>query len=237
MKYFSLLLTLFAWTARAGDSDFAVLEKAFSHGGPAVQQNVFRRGNKTIEVECYVEVPGQLKEFERVARDLPGWREWAFTDINQPAEGDGDYLLQLLDAPSLEPGKITALYYFNLIFFKKDRTRTFNVSAQTLPGSVLLRGESILSTSSALKSATVTAQAFPAKAKKDVLWIFVRGRVEFRSGFFYEALPERILLRELGDRLTKIASNFKRENDRIHSGAKRPPLSPPDLNRIQAPKE
>ncbi|MBY0369584.1 hypothetical protein K2X33_02790 [bacterium] len=210
----------------AEDATLTKLTKAFKDTAPPIQQKVERKGDKTLEVESLLEIAGDLASFEMVAKDLPHWRDWAFEKINNPGEGQSDYIVQLHDAVSKAPEQMTALFSFNLPFFGKNRTRSFHIQQSKIPAGYRIQAESLLNTNSALKSAKVVADAYLATTKKNMLWVAIHATVVFKSWLIYEALPEKVVLRELGDRLSTIVANFETESTRRKRGGPGLPARP-----------
>ncbi len=223
MKRLLSFLFLFGFTAAFADefklpSDqetLAVLKTAFAGKTEHSTRAVRRLGNKTLEVECLVAMHGDFTLFKKISSDYADWRNWVLVDINTPQPGQSDYLLQLHDLNYKSDKKmVSAKFNFNIPFFSKRRGRSFKVSTKGDAKSFTLTGETILNENSAVKMANGYMKAFPAEGKPGIIWISVKSIVIFSNGFFYEALPEKIVLREVGERLQYLVQNYQKEEQR-----------------------
>ncbi len=218
-----LLLFIFAtsaWGAISTPTDAEALPLLKTHlqgKTDHIVRLVRRLGNKTLEVDCFIALQGDLAAFKTITTDFKGWRDWALTDFNVPRDGSG-YVLQLNDLVQRDPGKVTATYVFNVPLFSKERARTFKVGKQEAPKSLTLTAEALVNPKSAVKAANAFMKVLPADGLPGTLWINVKAVVEFNNWFFYEALPEKILLREVGDRLTFLVENYEKEELRFKQG-------------------
>src|SRR5690606_15532083 len=102
----------------------------------------------------------------------------------------------------------------NLPFLKKNRARTFSLAASPSKGGFSIVGETSVNAKSSVKRARAFMKAYPSEKSPGVIWVMVKAVVEFRNWLVYEALPERVLLREVGDRLQYIVTNYETEESR-----------------------
>lgn len=196
----------------------ASMKTVFAGKTEHINRAVHRRGNKTLEVDSFVALNGDFNLFKKISADFADWRNWALVEINTPQPGQSDYLLQLHDL-NLKPNKmVSAKYSFNLPFFSKLRGRSFKTTVTNDAKSFTLIGETLLNENSAVKMANAYMKAFPAEGKPGVIWVNVKAVVVFTNGFFYEALPEKIVLREVGDRLQYLVQNYQEEEARRKGG-------------------
>jgi hypothetical protein len=179
-----------------------------------VDRKAKRLGNKVLQVDCFLSIAGDFETFKKVSSHLPGWRDWALIDINLPLPGQSEYILQLHDLLENTPSVMTSVFSFNIPFFKNHRSRSFNTTTTLNDKALLIVGETLPAEKSAVKRAKAFMKAFPGENKTSHIWVNVKAMVEFNSWFFYEALPEKVLLREVGDRLTYLAQNYQREESR-----------------------
>ena len=184
-----------------------------------VDRKAKRLGNKVLQVDCYLSIAGYFDTFKKVTSNLTGWRDWALIDINLPQPGQSDYILQLHDLLENTPKIMTSVFSFNIPFFKNHRSRSFNTTTTLGDKSLLVVGETMPAEKSAVKRAKAFMKAFAGDGQSPTIWVNVKAMVEFNSWFFYEALPEKVLLREVGDRLTYLAQNYQREESKRRSGA------------------
>ncbi len=197
------------------DKDALAAMKTVLHGkNEYIQRSARRLGNKTLEVDCYVSMAADLATFAKVTSDFGDLRNWALFDINKPGPSESGYLLELHDLNQKEKEKLSAKFSFNLPFFTRMRGRTFKMTTHAEPKSFTLIGETQLNENSAVKMANAYMKALPAQGKPGNIWIQVKAVVVFGNRFFYEALPEKVLLREVGDRLHYLVQNYQKEESR-----------------------
>ncbi len=196
------------------ESVFAELKKRIKDRTDFIERKANRLGNNTFEISCYLAVPGDFEQFRKIAPEFAAWREWALTDINLAPPSRGDYIFQIHDLQQKDPGIMAAIFSFNIPFFKKQRTRTFEMSSRDSEKVLFIEGKSIPTENSAVKSAKAYMKTFPAENKTGSLWIHVKALVAFKSWILYEALPEKVLQTEVGDRLQYLIQNYQREETR-----------------------
>lgn len=184
----------------------------------AVERSVRRLADLTLEVDSALVFPGDFSTFKKVAPDFSHWRDWTLHDINLPPPADGEYLLQIHDIVEKEPGTVSAIFSFNLPLMRNHRARSLQMKVSQNPGAFLIEGETIPAEKSAVKRAKAFLKAFPAKDLPGHVWVQFKALVVFKNWFLFQALPDKVVLRELGDRLGYIAQNYQREEQRLKSG-------------------
>ncbi len=204
----------------------SLLREALQGKSSHFEREVARLGNRTVEVQALVSLPGDIALMKKIAPDFAHWRDWLIKDINTPwSEDDSSYAIQFQDAIETEPNILTIPYRVNVPFFSRQRVRAFRMTANTKDTGVSILGEAILSENSPVKFTKGYMKVFPAENSKDTLWILVKALVQFRGWFLYEALPEKILLREMGDRVRRFMENYAAEEALLRAG-KRSPANP-----------
>jgi hypothetical protein len=204
-----------------------ILKEALYGKSDHVDKQVARLGNRTVEVQSCIAMPGDIALFRKISPQYSHWRNWLLQDINLPPEGESDYIIQFQDAAETEPGVVTASYKISLPFFSRQRIRAFKMTSNVKDPGYSLLGEAILSENSPVKFTKAYMKVFPAEGMKGHLWVLIKGIVQFRGWFLYEALPEKILLREAGDRLKRIIDNYHREEELFKADKKSPPNPTP----------
>jgi hypothetical protein len=231
----SLFLVVCLWIAPAFADDFHVpsdaealslLREALQGKPKHFEREVARLGNRTVEVQALVSLPGDIALMRKIAPDFAHWRDWLTKDINTPwSEEDSGYAIQFQDIIETEPGVLTMPYRVNLPFFSRQRVRAFRMTSSIKDPGVSILGEAILSENSPVKFTKGYMRVFPAENSKETLWILVKALVQFRGWFLYEALPEKLLLREMGDRIRRFMDNYAVEEALLRAG-KRSPENP-----------
>jgi hypothetical protein len=181
----------------------------------------------SIEVTCEAAFPGELALTKKIVPEYDQWREWLLTDINLPEPGASDYIFQFHDIVKRDPTTITTVFSFNIPFFHKHRQRSFDVFRFESEKSVWLTAETQLSTGSAVKKAHAYLKILSPSTTQKLLWVSVKATIEFRNAFLYLALPDKVLLREVGERLRMVAENYRREEVFFRTGKPRTTHAPP----------
>lgn len=228
-----LILTTQGWADFTVPTDAEVLvtlEKTLAGKSEYFDSQVKRLGKtkkNTLEVDCTIALKGDLSLFKKIVSDYPDWREWLLADFNLPEPGASDYTFQFHDIVAKDASTIVTVFSFNLPFFGKHRSRAFNVTQASSSKSFSLLAETQLNETSVVKFAKGYLKTVQPSAPAQTLWIAVKAVVEFRNSFIYEVLPDKVVLREVGDRLKTISENYKREEVRLRSSAQRATSSAP----------
>ena len=79
--------------------------------------------------------------------------------------------------------------------------------------SITVYGETLVHPEASIAKAKGTLKVFRAP-QPNRLWFYFTGESLFRSWIFYEALPERLLTRESGERVLTVIENYQQEEQR-----------------------
>ncbi len=224
-KYFLFLfLTTKAFSDFSIPSDAALISKlspALSGKTEFYDTQVKRLGKNTLEVECFAALHGEISLFKKIVPKYAEWRDWLLADINLPEPGADAYVFQFHDILQQTADSVVTVFSFNLPFFGKQRTRGFNVKKIETDKSLALLAETQLSENSVVKTAKAYLKAIQPAQPSQTLWVGVSAVVEFKSWMLYQALPEKVVLREVGERLKIISENYKKEENLSRTGTKR----------------
>lgn len=217
-----LLLVVLTTQFSFAQADFPSDENAYASTkaalgavtGDYMRRNVKRIGDQTLELEAFILQSGSLPYFAKIAADTPKWRDWALNGINEKL-GGGGYLVQLLDLKPLVGNSGLDFYFkINLPTLRKVFNRAFEISVAEKPGQVTVLAKSIESDDSILNSVRGKIWVFPAVGQKDYLWVHLIGYAHIKSWLLYQALPEKLLMRESAHRLQTILDNYTAEEIR-----------------------
>jgi hypothetical protein len=170
-------------------------------------RTVQRHGDKTIGIESFLCVEGSFESMRKIATDFGSYGQWVLNNINERPTG-GSYFIQFLDISAPNPDHVLLKYKVDFPFLKKERQKHFKVKSETFPRAFVLTGEGVEDAESLLNYARAEMVVFPAPKTDQELWLYVQGKAQLKSSFIYEALPEKILRSEAGDRLQRIADNY-----------------------------
>ncbi len=178
------------------------------------QDRVFRRiGNRTVEFEGFISTEADFSLVKEIFNDIPHYPRWILPHINQRPSGDS-YFIKLNDLVS-GPNSSTSLIAtlgFELPLFKREIPCHLNFKTEN-------RGNSFWLTINAdpnikskyIESFSSIIQVF--QKGEGHVWIYAIGNVQFRNWLLYEALPDRMLTRETGERLQIVIDNYLAEEN------------------------
>lgn len=198
--------------------------------GDYFKRTVRRAGNQTIELEGFASLSGTIDNYYRVVKDVPGYRKWILAGVNQKPSG-GDYLLQVLDLkPTPNFNVLQAEFGLHFPGIKQRVYRSFKVLPERSSESVVVTCESLEANDLLLKSMTGFVSAFSDPKNKERLWVYFKGFARLRSWLLYQALPDKLLVRESSERIRTVLDNVGAEEVKQYS------LND-DSNGVKAPQK
>lgn len=198
-----------------------------------------RMGNRTIQVEGLIAMDGDIALAQEILSDPKEFGRWLLPNINTRPSG-GEYLVKVLglDLLSGTTNHLVTKLRFDLPLFQKDiechmlvgterkeKWLQLNANVESMQGTYIEHFHAVL-------------QFFP--REKGKLWVYAIGEVRFKHWILYEALPDRLLTRETGERLQIAIDNYlNEENHRRSLKKKMPPVSAttPPKKKGGLPKE
>lgn len=192
---------------------FSILEKNLSlKKGDYFKRTIKRAGNQTIELEGFASINGTLEAFYHIAQDVPSYRKWVLPGLNQKPQG-GNYLLQILDlkASPSNPRLLTAVFGLSFPGIKQTLHKTFLITPEKNSNHVTVSCQNMESKDLLLNSLVGFISAFPDPKNKERLWVYFKGLAQLRSWILYQALPEKLLVRESSERIQTVLDNFSSE--------------------------
>lgn len=180
--------------------------------GDFFKRTAKRVGNQTIELEGVASINGKLENFYQIAKDVPSYRNWALSNINQRPSG-GQYLVKILDLRPVpnRNNQLIADFGINVPGVRTKISRGFSIFTKKGTRDVTVACESNRDKNSILSSLTGFIMAFPAPNQKERLWIYFKGHTKLESWILYQAIPEKLLAHESSDRVQTVLDNFGSE--------------------------
>lgn len=186
-----------------------------NHSGPYNERSIKRIGNKTILFDSFVSMEADTKLFPAILNDIQNYSQWALKNINTRPNG-GNYYIKVLDLKP-EPGNTHALRNFisvDLPLFKHNLQALVKIYPEETPNVYTVKMEMAPDERSILVGAKAIMKAFPAENRQNYKWIFVRAQVLLRHWLLYEALPDKLLKKESGERVQIVLDNYADEEER-----------------------
>jgi len=211
-------LPLLAETFPSDDEIKVLLRKNLAGQGDYLRREMKRMGNKTIRLEAFASLEGDLKTARKVLTEYPHYKNWALHNINVKPNGS-IYFLKINDvAGTLPPASmLTFSFSLDLPVFKHAGNRSFFVREIVGGAPLTMQLETENDPESVVESCKGIMKAFPAEDATGRIWLYVAGAVVIRPWILYEALPEKLINRESGERIQTILNNYQREEDRLAS--------------------
>jgi hypothetical protein len=212
--FFVFLLVNFAF---ADEIPFSELKKTLTGQGDVLRKTFKRLGDKTISFESMASLEGDFKKTPKILTDVKNWGTWALQNINVGPEGK-NYFLQIngIDWKKELADQIGIIFSIKLPIFKHEGTRRFVVSHRTEPNHVHIGVTAPVEPQSVIESCEGSLDVYPAEKEADRLWIGLKGTIKLRNWILYEALPEKLISNEAGERIQTVLINYQKEELRAN---------------------
>jgi len=197
-----------------------------------IERSIKRIGNRTLELEVLISSDGTYPLASQIFGAWQHYSNWALKNINKRPSG-GEYFLLVRGMKVAPKDKsILALDLFvDLPIYRKPLEREFRIKTAEEKGVMTLTVESVLNEHSLLGAAKGFLKVFPAEGKPNRVWIYLNAKATLKNWLVYEALPEKLLTRESGERIQTVMENYLEEEHRRRS------LVATTSDGVEAPKE
>jgi len=190
-------------------------------------RTVKKAGNRTVEFESILCQEGDIKFAPEILANISEYGRWALKNINVHP-GGGTYYLQInaLTVDPKTPDILKSDTILNLPVFHKEIQREFKMHGERKGDVFTLAGEALPNEKSLIEDAGGYMRVYPAEGMPGRVWIYVHGSATLRNWFIYEALPERLLTSETGERIQIVLDNYLNEEERVRQSKLKPSQSP-----------
>ncbi len=216
----AFLLTLPLFAVNGDEAIRALLRTNLKGKGDYIQRKVERIGDKTIRLECFISMDGDLKWFGKIATDVTDYGSWLLNKINDKPDG-GTYPVKIMGLekdPADPVNGLFALMRLDFPLIKKDLRRKLRFVPDAGKSKVVINAEMPDSTDDMMSSGKAKMVFFQADNEPSRMWGYLEGSIKIRNWLLYEALPTGILKREAGERFQQVITNYLgEENRRIRS--------------------
>lgn len=212
----ALLLTLPLPAAETDEEILALLRATLKGKGDYIQRKVERIGEKTIRIESYISMEGDLKWFGKIATDVSDYGTWLLNKINEKPDG-GTYPVKIMGLDKDPEDAINGLFAQMRLDFpviKKDLRRKLRFIPHVSKSRVLIDGEMPDAKDNMMSAGSAKLVFFQADGEPSRMWGYVEGKIKIRNWLLYEALPTGILKREAGERFQQVITNYLAEENR-----------------------
>lgn len=184
--------------------------------GDYVKRDIHKAGNKTIEFETFISLEGDIKLAPEIIGNIADYGKWALNGVNKKPSG-GHYFLQFRSLEEKPPHSkiLRADVVIVLPIFEKELQRDFKLETSQNGDVLTLSGEALPNENSPIATAEGFVRIYPAEGMSGRVWIYVKGRAQLRSWILYEAIPERLMFGETGERIMIMLENYLVEEERL----------------------
>lgn len=223
-----LLLSLFLSLAHAltvplpPEAEVQKRLAAHLEGKGDFQDRAFRRiGERTLEFQGFISTEADYALLKTVLKEPAEYHRWLTPNINKRPSG-GDYLIKLQSfhlAPEATQTLLAKLL-FDLPVFKKEIDCYMDVKTEEKGANFWLTATVDSNRPGTyIEGFQTVIQVFPKGPGR--VWLYAIGHVKFKNWLLYEALPDRLLTRETGERLQIVIDNYLAEESLRRQSAKK----------------
>jgi len=182
--------------------------------GDVLKRTVERIGDNTIQIRILISADADYPSAKRIFGTHRLYREWALKNINVRSNGSS-YLVKFLGCDPMENGVLTFPIRVDLPVFGRDLTAYIGVTTEEVQKGFVVHAK----TTNDKPPGNPTAQAlgtidgylylFPSPKDPKRLFGELLGNLQFSNAFLYQALPERLLMRETSERIQTLLENYR----------------------------
>lgn len=190
---------------------YKLIQSKIQGASDTIKSELSRRGNKTLEIQSYASLETNLEKARTILSDAAHYSEWALTGINVNSRGD-EYFMKIVDLiwNKSAPASVGIQYNFTFPLFKHAGTRNFEVTTAGDKTFFEVLAKNSNQNDPIISSCEGRVKLFPSPYK-DRLWIYISGKAILKSWLLYEALPEKVMSRELGERVHTVLLNYQKK--------------------------
>lgn len=207
------------------ESDSAIYQKtrsALLGKGDYLQKIVTRGKDQTFIVECFASFEADFKTLTRLLSDFKHYPDWAFKNINRSLSGQ-NFLMKLenIKATPSARSSLDVDFVFDFPFFHTRLNRRFLVESENQEHLYLLRGKVAPEPKSLITRVGGEIRIFPAEKDPLRVWAHCYGTARVDSWLLFEAFPESVLNRVIGERIDIVINNYLDEEIRYRPHTKK----------------
>lgn len=215
--------SLFAGLPEATDQEaFDILKKVLKdYPGAYQERKINRIGNKTISFESIVAIESDPKLFQKIIFNVKDYSHWALKNINLKP-GGGTYYIKIMDMkpePS-DPMTLRCFVTVDLPVFKHHLQALVKVSPDDKAKNFTVRASMVPDDKSILEGIEILSKVFPGENRPGIQWMYTKAHIVLKNWLLYEALPEKLLKRESGERVQIVLDNYTEEELRLRKNLK-----------------
>ncbi len=176
------------------------------------QHSVKRMGNKKITLEAFISLEADWNKLKKIATQVSDYPKWVFPRINDRGGGE-KFFIQFASISALanHPNTLDIDVFLNLPALKIPVRRLFLFEPVPHPDSTvfIMRVTALAVEDSPVKDLSGFAYFFKNPKNPSQIFSYLDVSVVLTHWLVYEALPERLLTRDIGDRLKILMENYQ----------------------------
>jgi hypothetical protein len=169
-------------------------------------------GNKKISLEAYISLEADWSQLKSILKNINGYPKWVLPRINERSSGDKFFIqfASITPAPnSTDTLDVDVFLSLPALKIPIRRMFRFELLPQTDDNVLTMQMTALASQDSAVKDLSGYAYFFKNPKNPSQVWVYLDVYVVLTHWLVYESLPERLLTREVGDRLKIIIENYQ----------------------------
>ena len=205
----ALCLAAPAWGLDVPKGSKERLTDALRGRGDVLTRTVKRIGNRTIEVSLLISADADYESAKKIFGAHKQYREWALKNINVRSDGSS-YVVKFMGCDPLPNGDLFFPLRVDLPIFGRDLDANIGVRTESVEGGFAVHAKTTMD-NHPKSVGTVDGYLFFFPAPKEPRRLFgeLVGHITLKSAFLYEALPERLLVRETSERIQTLLENYR----------------------------
>jgi hypothetical protein len=177
--------------------------------GDVLKRTVERIGNRTIQIRLIISAEAEYAYAKKILSEHRRYREWALRNINVKANGSS-YFVKFLGCDPLPSGVLVFPIRIDLPLFGRDMTAYISIRTENVQGGFAVHAKTTTDEHPQnLGNLDGYLYFFQAPKEKRRVFGELRGNLQLTNGLLYEALPERLLIRETSERIQTLLENYR----------------------------
>ncbi len=209
-----LLLAAPAFAIEVAPGSYERLVQQLTGKGDVLKRTVERIGDNTIQIRILISADADIASARRIFGAHRLYREWAMKNINVRSNGSS-YTVKFLGCDPMPNGVLNFPIRVDLPVFGRDLTAYIGVTTEDVQKGFAVHAKTTNDKPPGVPNAqnlgTIDGYLylFPSPSDPKRLFGELLGNLQFSNAFLYQALPERLLMRETSERIQTLLENYR----------------------------
>lgn len=214
----SLVFFVFTFTCKAQEivSSQTIFPKLQSivknHSSDYLEHSVKRMGNNTLTMEAFFAVEADWNLAKSISQEVSNYPKWVTPRINDRGGGEKFFIqFSNISASSKHSNSLDIDVFLDLPALKIPIKRIFKFEPINNPDKNVfsIRVSALAAEDSPVKDLSGYSHVFKNPNNPNQLWGYLTVTVVLTHWIVYESLPERLLNREIGERIRILMENYQ----------------------------